>query len=154
MNRSKMVGKKIDKYFQGQSLAFQDKTSIFTRSKGNFSHIFYQKCAFSNFRVSFKSKIYSNRIFYRNCPKRVILGRNQSTFEYFSGQKLKLIVCNDLKLIFLNSETAIFGQKPVIFIKHALFQIFQLFSYRKLKLIDSERFKTIQNESCSRILHV
>ena len=43
MNRSKMVGKKIDKYFQGQSLAFQDKTSILTRSKGNFSHIFDQK---------------------------------------------------------------------------------------------------------------
>ena len=59
-----------------------------------------------------------------------------------------------MKLIFLNSETAIFGQKPVIFIKHALFQIFQLFSYQKLKLIDSEWFKTIQNESCSRILHV
>ena len=147
MNRSKMVGKKIDKYFQGYSLAFQDKTSILTRSKGIFSHIFDKKCAFSKFRVSLKSKIYSNRndyyppkssYFYLNCPKRVILGRNQSTFEYFRGQKLKLIVCNDLKLIFLNSETAIFGQKPVIFIKHALFQIFQLFSYRKLKLIDSE----------------
>ena len=54
----------------------------------------------------------------------------------------------------LKSKTVNFGRKRVIFTKHALFQIFQLFSYRKLKLIDSERFKTIQNESCSRILHV